>query len=167
MYQQYLETKWNDTTMNVPGDNVVTDAISPGGGGYHDKSNGPTVLPSNSPWSGKTLLHQHDSEKRKGWKVQDWKISIKHHLPMSLSWCFHHLFVPLPSKWPLFLKYIIQQIITNSMSPPNRCTVTPVAEINLEVHSWTTTCNATTSGSSLGFKDNICEDTLFPSLLTK
>ncbi len=48
MYQQYLESKQNDTTMNVPGDNVVTDAISPGGGGSHDKSNGPTVLPSNS-----------------------------------------------------------------------------------------------------------------------
>ncbi len=56
MYQQYLESKQNDATMNVPGDNVVTDVISPGGGGSHDKSNGPTVLPSNSPLSGKTLL---------------------------------------------------------------------------------------------------------------
>jgi hypothetical protein len=49
MYQQYLESKQNDTNMNVPGDNVVTDVISPGGGGSHDKSNGPTVLSSNSP----------------------------------------------------------------------------------------------------------------------
>ncbi len=29
--------------MNVPGDNVVTDVLSPGGDGSHDKSNGPTV----------------------------------------------------------------------------------------------------------------------------
>jgi hypothetical protein len=32
LYLQYLESKQNDTTMNVPGDNVVTDVISPGGG---------------------------------------------------------------------------------------------------------------------------------------
>jgi hypothetical protein len=42
MYQQYLESKQNDTSMNVPGDNVVTDEISPEGDGSHDKSNGPT-----------------------------------------------------------------------------------------------------------------------------
>jgi hypothetical protein len=59
-----------------------------------------------------------------------------------------------------FLKYTIQQIITNSMSPPNRCTMTPVAEVNLVVNSWTTTPKATTAGSSLGFEDNVCEDTL-------
>jgi hypothetical protein len=46
------------------------------------------------------------------------------------------------------------------MSPPNRCTVTPVAEINVEVDLWTTTCKATTTGSSLGFEDNVCEDKL-------
>jgi hypothetical protein len=46
------------------------------------------------------------------------------------------------------------------MSPPNRCTITPVAKVNLEVDSWTTTCKATTAGSSLGFKDNVCEDAL-------
>ncbi len=57
MYQQYLESKQNDTFMNVPGDNVVTDVISPGGDRSHDKSNGPTVLPSNSPLSGKTLIY--------------------------------------------------------------------------------------------------------------
>ncbi len=32
MYHQYFESKQNDTTMNVPGDNVVSDVISPGGG---------------------------------------------------------------------------------------------------------------------------------------
>ncbi len=48
-----------------------------------------------------------------------------------------------------FLKYAIQQIIA------------PVAEVNLEVDSWTTTHQATTAGSSLGSKDNFCEDTLF------
>ncbi len=47
-----------------------------------------------------------------------------------------------------FLKYTIQQIIN------------PVAEVNLEVDSWTTTPKATTAGSSLGFEDNVCEDTL-------
>ncbi len=29
--------------MNVPGDNVVTDVISTGGGGSHEKSDGPIV----------------------------------------------------------------------------------------------------------------------------
>ncbi len=38
--------------------------------------------------------------------------------------------------------------------------MTPVAEVNVEVDSWTTTCKATTAGSSLGFEDNVCEDTL-------
>ncbi len=47
------------TAMNVPGDNVVTDIISLGGGGSHnDKSDEPTVLPFNSSLSGKTLLYQ-------------------------------------------------------------------------------------------------------------
>jgi hypothetical protein len=59
-----------------------------------------------------------------------------------------------------FLKDIIQEIITNLTSPLNRCTITPVAKVNLEVDSWTTTGKATTAGSSLGFKDNVCEDTL-------
>jgi hypothetical protein len=62
MYQQYLESKHNDTSMNVPGDNVVTDVIFPGGDGSHDKSNGPTVLPSNSPLSEKTLLVHVDTD---------------------------------------------------------------------------------------------------------
>jgi hypothetical protein len=47
-----------------------------------------------------------------------------------------------------FLKYTIQQIIA------------PAAEVNLEDDSWTTTCKATTAGSSLGSEDNFCEDTL-------
>ncbi len=39
--------------------------------------------------------------------------------------------------------------------------MTPVAgEVNLVVDSWTTTPKATTAGSSLGFEDNVCEDTL-------
>ncbi len=37
--------------------------------------------------------------------------------------------------------------------------MTPVAEVNLEVDSWTTTPKVITSGSSLGFEDNVCEDT--------
>jgi hypothetical protein len=59
-----------------------------------------------------------------------------------------------------FLRYIIKQIITNSTSPLNRCTVTPVAKINVEVDSWTTTHKAITADSSLGFKDTVCEDKL-------
>ncbi len=38
--------------------------------------------------------------------------------------------------------------------------MTPVAEVNLVVDSWTTTPKATTAGSSLGYKHNDCEDTL-------
>jgi hypothetical protein len=38
--------------------------------------------------------------------------------------------------------------------------MTPVAGVNLEVDSWTTTPKATTAGSSLSFEDNVFEDTL-------
>ncbi len=38
--------------------------------------------------------------------------------------------------------------------------MTPVAEVNLEVDSWIITPKATTAGSSLGFEDNVCKDTL-------
>jgi hypothetical protein len=75
MYQQYLESKQYDTTMNVQGDNVVTDVISPGGGGPHEKSDGPTALPSNSPLSEKTLLYQPDLEKGKGGQYRTGKFA--------------------------------------------------------------------------------------------
>jgi hypothetical protein len=155
MYQQYLESKQNDTTICVPGDNNVTDVISPGGGGSHDKSNGPTVLPSNPPLSGKTLLYQHDLEKGKEGKYRTGKLASS-----VTSQCLYHDFFTmyllhfLPNDF-YFLKYIIQDIITNSRSPPNRCTITPVAKVNLEVDSLTTTHKATTAGSPLGFKDNV------------
>jgi hypothetical protein len=42
----------------------------------------------------------------------------------------------------------------------NRCTITPVAKVNFKIDSWTTTRLATTVGSSLGFEDPFCEDTL-------
>jgi hypothetical protein len=135
MYQQYLESKQNDTSMNVPADNVVTDVISPGGDGSHDKSNGPTVLPSNSPICGKTLLYQHDLEKGKGGKYRTGKLALS-----VTSQCLYHDFFTmylcrfLPNDL-YFLRYIIKQIITNSTSPPNRCIVTPVAEINSEIDS--------------------------------
>jgi hypothetical protein len=58
------------------------------------------------------------------------------------------------------LKDIIQDIITTLTSLPNRCTITPITEVNLEVDSWTTTSRATTTGSSLGFEDNFCEEQL-------
>ncbi len=54
--------------MNVPGDNVVPDVIRPGGGGSQYKSDGPTVLPSNSSLCGKTILYQEYLEKGKGGK---------------------------------------------------------------------------------------------------
>jgi hypothetical protein len=160
MCQQYLESKQNDTTMNVPGDNVATDVISPGGGGTHDKSNGPTVLPSNSPLSGKTLLYQHDLEKGKGGKYRTGTLASS----ITSQRLYHNVFTMylrhfLPNDL-YFLKDIIQEIITTLISSPNRCTKTPVAEVNLEVDSWTTTCKATTVGSSMGFENNFCEDTL-------
>jgi hypothetical protein len=146
--------------MNVPDDNFVTDVISPGGGGSHDKSNGPTVLPNNSPLSGKTLLYQQYLEKGKGGQYRTGKLASSvtsqclYHDVFTMYLCHFH-----PND-RYFMRYIIKQIITNSMSPPNRCTVTPVSEINLEVDSWTSTCKSTTAGSSLGFEENVCEDTL-------
>jgi hypothetical protein len=56
------------------------------------------------------------------------------------------------------LKDIIQDIITASNSLPKRCTITPIAKFILEVASWTTTCKATTAGSSFVFEDNVVED---------
>ncbi len=149
MYQQYLESKQNDTTMNVPGDNVVTDVIPPGGGGSHDKSDGTiTVLPSNSSLCGKTLLYQQYLEKGKGGKYSTGKSASS----VTSQCLYHDVFTMylrhfLPNDL-CFLKYTIQQIIA------------PVAEVNLEVDSWTTTHQVTTAGSSLAFKDNVCEDTL-------
>ncbi len=148
LYNQYLESKQNDTTMNVPGDNVVTDVITPEGGGSHDKSDGPTVLPSNSSLCGKTLLCQQYLEKGKGGKCSTGK-SASSVTPQCL---YRDVFTRylchfLPNDI-YFLKYTIQQIIDS------------VAEVNLEVDSWTTTHQATTAGSSLGSKDNVCEDTL-------
>ncbi len=39
--------------------------------------------------------------------------------------------------------------------------MTPVAEVDLVVDSWTTTPKATTAGSSLGFGDDVCDDILY------
>jgi hypothetical protein len=124
MYQQYLESKQNNTTMNVPGDNVVTDVISSGGGGPHDKSDGPTVLPSNSTLSGKTRLYQQYLEKRKGGKYRTGKLASSvtfHCLYHDVFSMYLHHFLPNDL---YFLKDIIQDIITTLTSPPNRCTIT-------------------------------------------
>jgi hypothetical protein len=146
--------------MNVPGDNVVTDVISPGGDESHYKSNQPKVLSSNSPLSGKILIYQHDLDKGKGGKYRTGKLASN-----VTSQCLYHDVFTMSLRHFLpndlcFMRYIIKENITNSTSPPNRCTVTPVAKINVEVDSWTTTCKAATAGSSLGFKDNVCEDKL-------
>jgi hypothetical protein len=44
-----------DTSINVPGDNVPTDVISPPEGASEEKSNETPVLPSNAPLRGKAL----------------------------------------------------------------------------------------------------------------
>jgi hypothetical protein len=108
MYQQYLESKQNDNNMNVPGDNVVTDVISPRGGGSHGKSNGPTVLSSNSPLSGKTLLYQHDLETEKGGEYRTGKLASS----VTSQCLYHEVFTMylcrfLPNEL-YFLKYIIR-----------------------------------------------------------
>jgi hypothetical protein len=63
-----------DTSINVPGDNVGTDVISPREGASDDKSDEPPVLPSNPPLSGKLVLayqqfleskKQQEEEKKK------------------------------------------------------------------------------------------------------
>jgi hypothetical protein len=58
------------------------------------------------------------------------------------------------------LKDIIQDIMNTSSSLPKRCTICPLAQINLMVSSWTTNDKATTAGSLLVFEDNIGEDGL-------
>jgi hypothetical protein len=58
------------------------------------------------------------------------------------------------------LKDITQDIITTLTSLPKRCTKTFIAKFNLEAASGTTTCKATTAGSSLVFEDNVGEDRL-------
>jgi hypothetical protein len=131
MYQQYLESKQNDNTMNVPGDNFVTDVISPGRGESQDQSNGPTVLPSNSPLSWKTLLYQHNLEKRNGGQNRTGKLALS----VTYQCLYHDVFTMylchfLPNDLYFLNYYTIQQIITNSTSLPNRCTMTPVAEVN-------------------------------------
>ncbi len=47
-----------DTSINVPGDNVGTDVISPQEGASDEKSHKSPVLPSNAPLSGKALQFQ-------------------------------------------------------------------------------------------------------------
>jgi hypothetical protein len=90
LYQQYLESNQNDTTMNVLGDNVVTDVISRGGGGSHDKSDGPTVSPSHSPLCAKTLLYVQYLEKGKGGKYRTGKLASS----VTSQCLYHDIFSP-------------------------------------------------------------------------
>ncbi len=58
-------TDGGDTSINVPGDNIGTDVISPvGEGGSDDKSDGSTVLPSNPPLNEKALMYQQYLESK-------------------------------------------------------------------------------------------------------
>ena len=50
--------------------------------------------------------------------------------------------------------------MNTSSSPPKRCTIGPLAQLNSIVSSWTTNGKATTAGSSLVFEDNVGEDGL-------
>jgi hypothetical protein len=113
--------------MNVPDGNVVNDVIPPGGGGFQYKSDGPTVLPSNTPLCGKTLLYQQYLEKRNSEKYRTRKlassITSKCLYDDVFTMYLHHF---LPNDL-YFLRYIIKKIITNSTSLPNRLTMTPVA----------------------------------------
>jgi hypothetical protein len=58
------------------------------------------------------------------------------------------------------LKDVIKDIMTTSTSPPKRCTIGPLAQLNSIVSSWTTNGKATTAGSLLVFEDNVGEDGL-------
>jgi hypothetical protein len=51
-----------DSSINVTGDNVQTDVISPPEGASNDKKDEPPVLPSNPPLSGKLLAYQKKLE---------------------------------------------------------------------------------------------------------
>ncbi len=53
-----------DTSINVPGDNVGTDDISPQEGASDRKSDESPVLPSNAPLSGKALQFQQYLEEK-------------------------------------------------------------------------------------------------------
>ncbi len=53
-----------DTSINVPGDNVGPDVISPQKDASDDKSDEPPVLPSNPPPNGKILMYQKYLEKK-------------------------------------------------------------------------------------------------------
>jgi hypothetical protein len=65
LHQQYLEKGKSEKYRT---DNVVKDVIPPVGGGFQYKIAGPTVLPSNTPLCGKTLLYQEYLKKGKGEK---------------------------------------------------------------------------------------------------
>ncbi len=54
-----------DTSINVPGDNVGTDVISPREGASDEKSDEPPVVPSNPPLSGKALMFLQFMESKK------------------------------------------------------------------------------------------------------
>ena len=140
--------------------------ISPGGGGSQYKSNGPKVLPSNSPLSGKTLLYQNDLEKGKGGQYRTGKLTSS--VTSQSLYLYHDVFTMylchfLPNDL-YFLEYIIQETITTLTSLPNRCTIILGAEVNLEVDSWTTTCKATegVDPGTVTYVDNRCNLPLPP-----
>ena len=153
-------TDGGDTSINVPGDNIGTDVISPGEGGSDDKSDGPLVLPSNPPLSEKALVYQQYLEskqkqeeekkkkRKKGTKENDKKTKEKSRklLPTAenrsrvISQCLYHdvfttyLCQFLPNDLHL-LKDVIKDIMTTLTSLPKRCTITSTAKFNLEVAS--------------------------------
>jgi hypothetical protein len=68
-------TDGGDTSINVPGVNIGTDVIWPGEGGFDDKGDGSTVLPSNPQLGEKALMYQQYLEsKQKQEEVKKKKI---------------------------------------------------------------------------------------------
>ncbi len=51
-------TEGSDTSIIKPGNSIGTEVTSPEEGGSADNSDGPTVLQSNPPLSGKALMYQ-------------------------------------------------------------------------------------------------------------
>ncbi len=175
-----------DTSINVPGDNVGTDVISPQEGASDEKSDEPPVLPSNPPLSGKALMFQQymeskkqeEEEKKKIKRKRKEKKKLKRNLEKLLPTAknrtrnlqvrvagqllYHDVFSMYMHHFiqddPHSLKALIQDIMNTLSSLPKRCTIDPLAQLNSMVSSWTTNGKATIAGSLLVFEDNVGED---------
>ncbi len=140
-----------DTSINVPGDNVGTDVVSPQEGASDEKSDEPPVLPSNPPLSGKALMFQQymeskkkktrrrekiEKEKKKKSKRNHDKLlptakNRSRNLQVRVAGQLHHdVFSTYMRHFveddPHSLKNFIQDIMNTSSSLPKRCTIGPL-----------------------------------------